>query len=745
MALFKIFRGKSEELNKVKKVDGYAYFCIDDGSFWIDYEDTQGELKRIQINSAILQEFKNKIDTLIDDDLDKSVRTIAKEEVDSIIDGASEEFNTFKEIAAWIETHGEDAANMLKILTALENEIGGTYNATTGEVSESRIDLLEGKPAYDITADQISNWDNEIGVKAAFTEYNNQHASDYTNTQIDEAIDGAIEQEVTRANNAYDVKGAAATAKSEATSYTDSIIKSYTTTEIQQGIDKAQDDRLNNLEIKVAASFGTTLVKAVTITELLSILYEGFESGIYTMPEDKTITYNVYGYNEYAGHFINSKWHNFSIDGIFLNINIVGYQNAELKTISTHQSGPLFLFSDYDSIIVTNVHISNVKFSNYTPQATSWEYGYFKFRCGHDGTLSIDNCLFLENGLRLNEGSSNSVTNCQFQSTNSSKYCLWVGCNAFKSGYLDTLQDVIIDNCTFTGYRGIKILTDTKTTHTSENTTTYKRESQSITISNCLFKDLTKKPGIVVDSRFTDADGHSSFYTGESKLRIFNTSFINCTEGTIIVDDAFKSTKGILYSIDGAVYNAYNVNSDAGIVCETSIMKGLAFIHDPDSIVEDNVITWKDGKLVDSGIATYELVTYDTFNDTLNNTLNNTLESEELVVATAKSIQPQPEDRIFIDIVDGVGNVLMEGMWWQEIYLVVLDTYDEYGGKIACSGIFSTYRWDDGVDYWALGDVILQVSRGQGDDFYVTIHNPQDDSIVERNGTLVLYKIGKIE
>ena len=363
-------------------------------------------------------------------------------------------------------------------------------------------------------------------------------------------------------------------------------------------------DSLNN---KVVAIFnskdGIIELSKSSVTELLLTLYEGFQNGTYSVPDDKTITYNVYGYNEFSGHLINRKWHNFSIDGIFLNINIVGYQNAELKTTSTHESGPLFLFSDYGSSIVTNVHISNVKFSNYTPQATSWEHGYFKFRCGHDGTLSIDNCLFLENGLRLNEGSSNSVTNCQFQSTNSSKYCLWVGCNAFKSGYFDSLQDVIIDNCTFTGYRGAKILTDTKTTHTSENATNYKRESQSITISNCLFKDLTKKPGIVVDSKFTDADGHSSFYTGESKLKIFNTSFINCTEGTIIVDDAFKSTKGILYSIDGEVRNAYNIDTDAGITCETSIIKNLAFIDDFDRFIDNNLVKWSksDNKIIDSG------------------------------------------------------------------------------------------------------------------------------------------------
>ena len=53
MALFKTFRGKREDLESVAKVDGHAYFCTDDGSFWIDYtEEGSTEVKRMQINSS---------------------------------------------------------------------------------------------------------------------------------------------------------------------------------------------------------------------------------------------------------------------------------------------------------------------------------------------------------------------------------------------------------------------------------------------------------------------------------------------------------------------------------------------------------------------------------------------------------------------------------------------------------------------------------------------------------------------
>lgn len=49
MALFKPFKGKRTDLDKVTKIDGHAYFCMDDGTFWIDYKDNN-EIKRKQIN-----------------------------------------------------------------------------------------------------------------------------------------------------------------------------------------------------------------------------------------------------------------------------------------------------------------------------------------------------------------------------------------------------------------------------------------------------------------------------------------------------------------------------------------------------------------------------------------------------------------------------------------------------------------------------------------------------------------------
>lgn len=51
MALFKPFRGNRATLDAQSLHDGYAYFCIDDGSFHIDYINVDGDLQRKQLTA----------------------------------------------------------------------------------------------------------------------------------------------------------------------------------------------------------------------------------------------------------------------------------------------------------------------------------------------------------------------------------------------------------------------------------------------------------------------------------------------------------------------------------------------------------------------------------------------------------------------------------------------------------------------------------------------------------------------
>lgn len=51
MALFKQLRGNRSALNSQPIIDGHAYFCVDDGTFHIDFKDENGVLRRKQINA----------------------------------------------------------------------------------------------------------------------------------------------------------------------------------------------------------------------------------------------------------------------------------------------------------------------------------------------------------------------------------------------------------------------------------------------------------------------------------------------------------------------------------------------------------------------------------------------------------------------------------------------------------------------------------------------------------------------
>lgn len=61
MALFRPFRGNRTTLDAQELRDGYAYFCTDDGSFHIDYVDTNGDLQRKQINSNKAENVMNAV------------------------------------------------------------------------------------------------------------------------------------------------------------------------------------------------------------------------------------------------------------------------------------------------------------------------------------------------------------------------------------------------------------------------------------------------------------------------------------------------------------------------------------------------------------------------------------------------------------------------------------------------------------------------------------------------------------
>ncbi len=117
MALFKPLLGKRENL-PTNLTSGYAYFCTDDGSFWIDYTDSDGVVKRKQINA---QEAERLIDyDIAEDVINDSTLIPTSSAVYSAIESATEVYvgptqPTDPNIKVWINT-SEEGAGVVPVL-----------------------------------------------------------------------------------------------------------------------------------------------------------------------------------------------------------------------------------------------------------------------------------------------------------------------------------------------------------------------------------------------------------------------------------------------------------------------------------------------------------------------------------------------------------------------------------------------------------------------------------------------------
>lgn len=185
---------------------------------------------------------EGKVTTLVGEDANKSVRTIANEELAKqlVAEGAKESLDTLAEIAAWIQSHPDDASAMNEAIVALQNKVDTGDKTVSAYVTDAIAALSIGDyaKAADLTelAGKVSALETASATHAlktdvqavsdALDEYKTAHAGDYTNAQVDAAIKvntdaiaklndtyasdeelaQAIENEVTRANGAYAAK-----------------------------------------------------------------------------------------------------------------------------------------------------------------------------------------------------------------------------------------------------------------------------------------------------------------------------------------------------------------------------------------------------------------------------------------------------------------------------------------------------------------------------------------------------------
>lgn len=198
------------------------------------YDDTEIQTK--------IDTVSGKVDTLVGEDANKSVRTIANEELAKqlIAEGADASLDSLQEIAAWIQSHPDDAAAMNAAIEALETKVDTGDKTVSAYVTDAinalsigdyakaaDLTALAGRVGTLETASATHALKTEVeAVSTSLNEYKDAHSDDYTNAQIDAAIKvvaddvaalndtyasdeelaTAIENEVTRANGAYAVK-----------------------------------------------------------------------------------------------------------------------------------------------------------------------------------------------------------------------------------------------------------------------------------------------------------------------------------------------------------------------------------------------------------------------------------------------------------------------------------------------------------------------------------------------------------
>ena len=109
----------------------------------------------------------NKVNKLIGEDANKTAREIAAEEIAAqlIPEAAKESLNTLEEIAAWIQSHPDDASAMNADILDVRKEVYGTEDGKVSADGKSRIDVLvEGLAA------EIGTRESEISrVEALIT------------------------------------------------------------------------------------------------------------------------------------------------------------------------------------------------------------------------------------------------------------------------------------------------------------------------------------------------------------------------------------------------------------------------------------------------------------------------------------------------------------------------------------------------------------------------------------------------
>ena len=208
---------------------------ISDAQTAATYDDTEVR-GLIQDNADAIEAHKTAVDakvtTLVGDDANKSVRTIANEELAAqlIPEGAKESLDTLQEIAAWIQSHPDDASAMNQAITALQTLVGTIpEGATATDIVNYIKELVDAEKARATGVE--SGLDTRLSAVETLVGEGGS-VDDKIATAKQEAIDAAATDATTKAN----------TAESNAKTYAD-------------GLNTAMDTRVTSIESKVGEGF----------------------------------------------------------------------------------------------------------------------------------------------------------------------------------------------------------------------------------------------------------------------------------------------------------------------------------------------------------------------------------------------------------------------------------------------------------------------------------------------------------
>lgn len=202
---------------------------------------------RIGTAETDIDTLEGKVTTLIGSDTNKSVRTIANEELAAqlIPANAAEALDTLQEIAAWIQAHPGDAATMNAAIEAIQTKLTLGLDANSQEYATVKA-YVEAYVASAIAGADLSQYAlaSDLDTLEALV------GSTSVSSQIDAKI-AALDLA-----NTYDAKGAAATAEDNAKNYAASLASNYATaaqgTKADTALQPTDVIALTNAEIDTA-------------------------------------------------------------------------------------------------------------------------------------------------------------------------------------------------------------------------------------------------------------------------------------------------------------------------------------------------------------------------------------------------------------------------------------------------------------------------------------------------------------